>query len=83
MHSVLQTIQKGLMFVCSTEAAAEVKDSMAILLGMTDMVYDPLLIWKPVTATDTLFCTGYAVLCQMPLVLELWADYRFSTAKSV
>ena len=26
-----------------------------------------------------LFCIGYAVLCLMPLILELWTDYRFST----
>ena len=52
---------------------------MAILLGLTDMVYDPLIIWKPILETDILFCVGYAVLCLMPLILELWTDYRFST----
>ena len=52
---------------------------MAILLGLTDMVYDPLIIWEPIAAADSLFCIGYAVLCLMPLILELWTDYRFST----
>ena len=52
---------------------------MAALLGLTDMVYDPLIIWEPVLETDILFCIGYAVLCLMPLILELWTDYRFST----
>ena len=52
---------------------------MAALLGLTDMVYDPLIIWEPILETDILFCIGYAVLCLMPLVLELWTDYRFST----
>lgn len=52
---------------------------MAILLGLTDMVYDPLIIWEPILETDILFCIGYAVLCLMPLILELWTDYRFST----
>ena len=52
---------------------------MAILLGLTDMVYDPLIIWKPISERDILFCIGYAVLCLMPLALELWTDYRFST----
>ena len=51
---------------------------MAILLGLTDMVYDPLIIWEPILETDILFCIGYAVLCLMPLILELWTDYRFS-----
>lgn len=52
---------------------------MAILLGLTDMVYDPLIIWAPILETDILFCIGYAVLCLMPLILELWTDYRFAT----
>ena len=52
---------------------------MAILLGLTDMVYDPLIIWEPILETDILFCIGYAVLCLMPFILELWTDYRFST----
>ena len=52
---------------------------MAALLGLTDMVYDPLIIWKPIAAADSLLCIGYAVLCLMPLILELWTDYRFST----
>ena len=51
---------------------------MAALLGLTDMVYDPLIIWKPIAAADSLLCIGYAVLCLMPLILELWTDYRFS-----
>ena len=51
---------------------------MAILLGLTDMVYDPLIIWEPILEADILFCIGYAVLCLMPLILELWTDYRFS-----
>ena len=51
---------------------------MAILLGLTDMVYDPRISWEPILETDILFCIGYAVLCLMPLILELWTDYRFS-----
>lgn len=52
---------------------------MAIMLGLTDMMYDPLIIWEPILETGILFCIGYAVLCLMPLILELWTDYRFST----
>ena len=52
---------------------------MAIMLGLTDMVYDPRISWEPIAAADSLFCIGYAVLCLMPLILELWTDYRFST----
>ena len=62
------------LFACLTMTV------MAILLGLTDMVYDPLIIWEPVAAADSLFCIGYAVLCLMPLALELWTDYRFNHA---
>ena len=33
---------------------------MAVLLGQTDMVYDPKIIW---TQVNPLFCIGYGVLC--------------------
>ena len=61
-----------ILFVCLTLTV------MAVLLGLADMVYDPLIIWEPIVATDMLFCIGYAGLCLMPLALELWTDYRFS-----
>ena len=50
---------------------------MAILLGMTDMVYDPLILWEPMTGGSILLCIGYAALCVMPLLLELWTEYCF------
>ena len=51
---------------------------MAILLGQTDMVYDPKIIW---TQVNPLFCIGYGILCLMPLGLELWTEYRFQKAR--
>ena len=51
---------------------------MAVLLGQTDMVYDPRMIW---TQVNPLFCAGYAILCMMPLGLELWTEYRFKKAR--
>ena len=51
---------------------------MAALLGQTDMVYDPKIIWTNVSPT---LCTGYAVLCLMPLMLEIWTEYRFQKAR--
>jgi energy-coupling factor transport system permease protein len=51
---------------------------MAVLLGQTDMVYDPKIIW---TQVNPLFCIGYGVLCLMPLGLELWTEYRFQKAR--
>lgn len=51
---------------------------MAVLLGQTDMVYDPKIIW---THVSPLFCVGYGVLCLMPLGLELWTEYSFQKAR--
>ena len=51
---------------------------MAVILGQTGMVYDPRILWNPV---DPVFCAGYAALCLMPLVLELWTDYQFKKAR--
>lgn len=51
---------------------------MAVLLGQTDMVYDPKIIW---TDVSPILCIGYAVLCLMPLGLEIWTEYRFRKAR--
>lgn len=51
---------------------------MAVLLGQTDMVYDPKIIW---TDVSPILCIGYAVLCLMPLMLEIWTEYRFQKAR--
>lgn len=51
---------------------------IAVLLGQTDMVYDPRIIW---TNVSPLFFLGYAVLCLMPLCLEIWTEYLFKKAR--
>ncbi len=60
------------LFLCLTLAM------MAVLLGQTDMVYDPKIIW---TDVSPILCIGYAVLCLMPLGLEIWTEYRFQKAR--
>lgn len=54
---------------------------MAVLLRQTNMVYDPRILWNPATPMSWLFYGGYAVLCLMPLALELWTEYRFRRAR--
>ena len=51
---------------------------MAYLLGQTDMVYAPRMIW---TKVHPVFCIGYGALCLLPLGLELWTEYRFQKAR--
>ena len=60
------------LFLCMTLTM------MAMLLGQTDIVYDPKIIW---TQVNPLFCIGYVVLCLMPLGLELWTEYHFQKAR--
>lgn len=63
------------MFFCITLTM------MAVVLGMTDMTYDPRIIWKPVTPLTVFFYIGYSALCLMPLGLEKWTEYRFQKAR--
>ena len=51
---------------------------MAVLLGQTDMVYDPRIIWEN---ANPLLCGGYGILCLMPLGLEIWTEYQFRKAR--
>ena len=63
------------LFVCLTLTM------MAVMLKQTDILYDPRIIMTPITAMSYLFYTGYALLCLMPLGLELWTQYRFWKAR--
>lgn len=54
---------------------------MAVMLKATDMTYDPRIIWTPVTPMYIVFYIGYAILCLMPLGMELWTEYRFQKAR--
>ena len=64
------------MFTCITMTL------MAIIFGLTDMTYDPRIIWKPITPLTILFYAGYTVLCLMPLGLELWTEHQFKKARN-
>lgn len=54
---------------------------MALLLGQVDMQYDPRLVFPKITVMSYVFFAGYAMLCLMPLGLELWTEYRFKRAR--
>ena len=62
------------MFACITLVM------MSVLLGQTDMIYDPRILFPPITSFSLLFYAGYAALCLMPLGLELYTEYRFRKA---
>lgn len=64
------------LFSCITLTA------MACLLKQTDMAYSPAIIWKPITPASIVFYAGYAILCLMPLALELWTEYGFNRARN-
>ncbi len=54
---------------------------MGVMLNQTDVVYDPKIIITPITSMSFVFYFGYAVLCLMPLGLELYTEYRFRKAR--
>jgi energy-coupling factor transport system permease protein len=56
---------------------------MGVMLKQTGIVYDPRIIITPITSASYLFYAGYAVLCLMPLGLELYTEYRFRKASKI
>lgn len=54
---------------------------MGVMLKQTDMQYDPRIQIPAVTPMSWLFFIGYALLCLMPIALELWTAYRFQKAR--
>ena len=55
--------------------------AMGAMLNQTDIIYDPKIIITPITSMSFLFFAGYAVLCLMPLGLELYTEYSFRKSK--
>ncbi len=54
---------------------------MAVMLKQTKILYAPRIMMTPITAMSYLFYAGYALLCLMPLGLELWTQYHFWKAR--
>ena len=54
---------------------------MGHLLRQTRMIYDPRLLWTPVTGMSFFFWICYTILCLMPFALEVWTEYRFKKAR--
>ena len=63
------------LFACLTVTA------VGYLLRQTRMIYDPRLLWTPITVMSYVFYLGYAVFCLMPLGLELYTEWRFERAR--
>ena len=63
------------VFVCLTVTL------MGVMLKQMDMQYDPRIVFPGITPMSWLFFAGYALLCLMPLGLELWTEYRFRQAR--
>ena len=63
------------LFSCITLTA------MGVILGATEMFYNPRIIWKPMDARNSATAIGYTVLCLLPMGLELRTEYRFRKAR--
>lgn len=66
-----------ILFTCLTVTL------MAVILRQTDLVYNPRIIWKPISPVSWLFYAGYAFFCLMPMSLDLWTEYRFRRARRI
>ena len=63
------------LFSCITLTA------MGVILGATEMFYNPRMIWKPLDILSIATAIGYATLCLLPMGLEIWTEYRFRKAR--
>ena len=54
---------------------------MGVLLKQTDILYDPRIRMNPITSISWFFYAGYGFFCLMPLMLEVWTEYRFKKAR--
>ncbi len=54
---------------------------MSLLLGQVTMQYNPRLVFPKITVMSYVFYAGYAMLCMMPLQLELWTEFCFKRAR--
>ena len=54
---------------------------MGIILGATDMWYNPRILWNHLDGLEILTAMDYLTLCLMPMGLELWTEYRFRAAR--
>ena len=54
---------------------------MGVLLKQTDIMYDPRIRMNPITSMSWFFYAGYGFFCLMPLMLEVWTEYRFKKAR--
>ena len=55
--------------------------AMGLVLGQGYIRYSPMIRMNPVTPLSFVFYAGYAVLCLMPLALDLWTQWRFCRAR--
>jgi len=51
------------------------------MLRQTVMVYDPRLVWTPLTWMSYIFYTAYALFCLMPFLLEVYTEWSFERSR--
>lgn len=50
---------------------------MAYMTGTTNMFYNPMIIWEPITLWSVLTYLIYAVMLFLPVMLQVIGEYRF------
>ena len=52
------------------------------MLRQTVMIYDPRLMWNPVSIVSNIFYTAYGVFCLMPFMLEVYMEWYFNKVRA-
>lgn len=56
---------------------------MGKMLDQADIIYNPRIIWSPMTSMSCFFYIGYMIFCLMPLGLEIWTEFCFNRARKM
>lgn len=54
---------------------------MGVILGTTEMFYDPRMIWRPLNARSIATSLGYGLFCLLPMGSEMWTEHRFRRSR--
>lgn len=65
------------LFLCFTMLLA------AILLDQTSILYNPEIILNQITTLSLLFYAAYALLCMLPMALQLIGERRFKKLRAI
>lgn len=55
---------------------------MAYVIGETNMLYNPMIVWKPVTCWSVFFYVMYGIFLLLPVMLQMIGEYKFKKLRN-